>query len=140
MINFYSENNFSFKESEKHQEWIREVIASEEFTCDEIIYIFCDDAYLLKINQQFLNHDTYTDIITFDNSLGKTISAEIYISTERVAENAIEFENKYEEELRRVMIHGVLHCMHIKDATEDDKRKMRQKEDEKLQMFHVEQN
>ncbi|MDN6311043.1 MAG: rRNA maturation RNase YbeY, partial [Psychroflexus sp.] len=119
---------------------IREVIASEEFKCDEISYIFCDDAYLLKINQEFLNHDTYTDIITFDNSMGKTISAEIYISTERVVENAAEFGNKYEEELRRVMIHGVLHCMHIKDTTEEDQRKMRQKEDEKLQMFHVEQN
>lgn len=140
MINFYSENDFSLKEDEKHQDWIKEVIASEEFTCDEISYIFCNDAYLLKINQEFLNHDTYTDIITFDNSMGKSISAEIYISTERVAENAAEFENKYEEELRRVIIHGVLHCMHIKDTTADDQRKMRQKEDEKLQMFHVEQN
>ncbi|MGO2294518.1 MAG: rRNA maturation RNase YbeY [Psychroflexus halocasei] len=140
MIEFYSENNFSLDEKEKHQIWIENVINSESFKLEEITYIFCDDDYLLNINQEFLKHDTLTDIITFDNSFGLSVAAEIYISTERVDENAIKFGNKFTEELRRVMVHGVLHCMKIDDHTDEEKRKMRQKENEKLQMFHVEQN
>lgn len=140
MIDFYNENSFSLEEKEKHQTWIENVIKSEGYKPQEITYIFCNDDYLLKINQEFLNHDTLTDIITFDNSFGQSIAAEIYISTERVDENAVKFDTEFTEELRRVMVHGVLHCMKIDDHTDEEKRIMRQKENEKLQMFHVEQN
>lgn len=140
MIEFYSKNNFSLDKEGKHQAWIKNVIESEAYQLQEITYIFCDDNDLLKINQEFLNHDTYTDIITFDNGFGKSVAAEIYISTERVEENAIKFKTEFNEELRRVMVHGVLHCMKINDHTDEEKRIMRQKENEKMQMFHVEQN
>ena len=104
-----------------------------------INYVFCDDKYLLKINQHFLNHDTYTDIISFDNSMGNELHGDIFISTERVRENAIIFEVSFEEELRRVLVHGVLHLCGYKDKTKEESDLMRSKEDEKLAMFHVEQ-
>ena len=115
------------------------MISSEEKELDEISYIFCDDEYLLDINQRFLDHDTYTDIISFDNSVGKILGGDIFISTERVAENAKVFGVDFSEELRRVMAHGVLHFCKYRDKTEEEKQVMRSKEDEKIGMFHVEQ-
>ncbi|HSI71120.1 MAG TPA: rRNA maturation RNase YbeY [Gillisia sp.] len=138
-INFYSENSFLLEEQEKYAAWIERVIFSEEKKLEEISYIFCDDEYLLKLNKEYLDHDTFTDIITFDYSVGKILQGDIYISTERVEENAREYNVSFEEELRRVIIHGVLHLAGYKDKTEEESSLMRKKEEEKMQLFHVEQ-
>ena len=106
----------------------------------EISYIFCDDEYLLDINQRFLDHDTYTDIISFDDSMGNLLNGDIYISTERVRENAAEFNEDFETELKRVIVHGILHYCGYKDKSEDDAALMRRKESEKIKLFHVEQS
>jgi probable rRNA maturation factor len=138
-INFYSENSFLLEEQEKYAHWIERVIISEGKKLEEISYIFCDDEYLLKLNEEYLDHDTYTDIITFDYSVGKILQGDIYISTERVEENAREYNVSFEEELRRVLIHGILHLAGYKDKTEEESSLMRKKEEEKMQLFHVEQ-
>lgn len=138
-INFYSENDFVFEDRERHTTWIERVIEQEGKKLEEISYIFCDDNYLLELNRDYLDHDTFTDIITFDYSVGKILQGDIYISTERVADNAGEYNVSFEEELRRVMIHGVLHLSGYKDKTDEESRIMREKENEKIEMFHVEQ-
>lgn len=139
-INFYSENDFVLADHRKYEKWIERVIASEEKKLEEISYIFCDDEYLLNLNEEFLKHDTYTDIITFDYSVGKILQGDIYISTERVKENSDEYNVSFEEELRRVIIHGVLHLCGYKDKTKEQSLLMRQKEEEKMELFHVEQS
>lgn len=139
MISFHYEINFEFFSEKSYKYWISKVIASESKELGEINYIFCDDSYLLKINQDYLNHDTYTDIISFDYSKGNILSGDIFISVERVRDNAQDFGVLFDEELRRVMAHGVLHYCGYKDKTEADQKLMRQKENEKIKMFHVEQ-
>ncbi|MDY0089547.1 MAG: rRNA maturation RNase YbeY [Flavobacteriaceae bacterium] len=139
MISFHYEINFEFFSEKSYKYWISKVIASESKELGEINYIFCDDSYLLKINQDYLNHDTYTDIISFDYSKGNILSGDIFISVERVRDNAQDFGVSFDEELRRVMAHGVLHYCGYKDKTEADQKFMRQKENEKIKMFHVEQ-
>ena len=138
-ISFFSENQFELVDEDSYKSWIEKVIASEEKDYDELNYIFCDDDYLLEINQQYLNHDTYTDIITFDNTVGKILQGDIFISTERVAENAEKYVVNFNDELKRVMIHGILHMMKYGDKTQEDTLLMRKKEEEKMKMFHVEQ-
>ncbi|MFD0964649.1 rRNA maturation RNase YbeY [Pseudofulvibacter geojedonensis] len=138
-INFHYENDFSLENESQFTEWIKEVITSEDKKLSEINYIFCDDEYLHKINLEFLNHDTYTDIITFDNCVGNNIQSDIFISTERVADNALEFNVSFMEELKRVMAHGILHLCGYKDKTDQEAQLMRAKENEKINMFHVEQ-
>lgn len=128
MIIFNSENDFTLKNSAKISSWIEEVISSNGFELLEINYVFCNDDYLNKINIEFLQHDTYTDVISFDYSLGKQISGDIYISTERVLDNTEKFKTTFDNELHRVMIHGVLHYMGYKDKTEKEKQVMRNKE------------
>ena len=128
---------FSLNE-ELYSAWINEVALKEECTIEEVNYIFCTDEYLYDLNVKFLNHDTYTDIITFDNSLGKTLVSDIFISLERVKENADEFKVSLSEELHRVMAHGVLHLCGYKDKTDDEASLMRVKEDEAIKLFHVE--
>jgi rRNA maturation RNase YbeY len=137
MISFNYEIDFEIPEETIYTEWISSVILSENKSEGEINYIFCDDDYLIEINQQYLNHDTLTDIISFDYSLGNEIHGDIYISVERVRENAEEFKVSFEEELKRVMIHGVLHYCGYKDKSESDESLMRSKEDEKIKLFHV---
>ena len=132
MITFNSETSFTLKNQKKLVKWIGDVISSEGFQVGEINYIFCDDSYLNKINQEFLNHDTFTDIISFDYTLGKEVGGDIFISIERVLENAEEFNEVFENELHRVMIHGILHFIGYKDKTKKDKTLMRTKEDEKI--------
>ncbi len=139
IINFYSENDFEFQEEKSFDTWIRKVISSEEKQLGEINYIFCDDHYLYKINLKFLEHDTYTDIISFDNSEGDELNGDIFISTDRVTENAKEYNVDFSEELKRVIIHGILHLCGYGDKTESEAALMRQKEDEKIALFHVEQ-
>ena len=132
MITFNSETSFTLKNHKKLVKWIGDVISSEGFQVGEINYIFCNDSYLNKINQEFLNHDTFTDIISFDYTLGKEVGGDIFISTERVLENAEKFNEVFETELHRVMIHGILHFMGYKDKTKKEKTLMRTKEDENI--------
>ncbi len=132
MITFNSETSFTLKNQKKLVKWVGDVISSEGFQVGEINYIFCDDSYLNKINQEFLNHDTFTDIISFDYTLGKEVGGDIFISIERVLENAEKFNEVFETELHRVMIHGILHFMGYKDKTKKEKTLMRTKEDENI--------
>ena len=132
MITFNSETSFTLNNQKKLVKWIGDVISSEGFQVAEINYIFCDDSYLNKINQEFLNHDAFTDIISFDYTLGKEVGGDIFISIERVLENAEKFNEVFENELHRVMIHGILHFIGYKDKTKKDKTLMRTKEDEKI--------
>ena len=132
MITFNSETSFTLNNQNKLVKWIGDVVSSEGFQVGEINYIFCDDSYLNKINQEFLNHDTFTDIISFDYTLGKEVGGDIFISIERVLENAEKFNEVFETELHRVMIHGILHFMGYKDKTKKEKTLMRTKEDENI--------
>jgi probable rRNA maturation factor len=138
MIDFNYENEYSLDNEEAIVNWLSAVILSEGKKEGEINYIFCDDEYLHKINLEYLNHDTLTDIISFDYTMGNQISGDIFISVERVQDNATDFKVSFEEELRRVMVHGVLHYCGYKDKGEEEELLMRSKENEKLALFHVE--
>jgi len=127
-IYLHSECDFEAGSVSNLEPWIKTVITKENKTLGEINYIFCTDEYLLEKNQTFLNHNTYTDIITFDYSEEKQISGDIFISIERVKENARKFAVEFETELKRVMIHGVLHLIGYKDKSEDEQKLMREKE------------
>ncbi|WP_075343303.1 rRNA maturation RNase YbeY [Tenacibaculum agarivorans] len=137
MIAFNYETPFSLSDEQKTSDWIKDCITKEEFELGEINYIFCDDDYLHKINVEFLQHDTLTDIISFDYSLGKLVNGDIFISVDRVKENAQEFNVPIEEELHRVIIHGVLHYMGYKDKTDDEKQMMRDKENTCLKTLNL---
>ena len=138
MINFNYETDFKLEREEAYQEWLSAVILSENKKEGEINYIFCDDEYLLKINVEYLNHDTLTDIISFDYSVGNELHGDIYISVERVADNAVDYGVSFDEELKRVLVHGVLHYCGYKDKTDEDSQNMRIREDQKIRLFHVE--
>lgn len=139
MISFNYETDFELQDEARYEAWITEVIESEDKTEGEINYIFCDDEYLLQKNIEFLDHDTLTDIISFDYTMGSLISGDVFISVERVRENAAEYGVVFDEELRRVMAHGILHYCGYGDKTEKDSQLMRTKEEEKMKLFHVEQ-
>lgn len=129
MISFNYETDFELPYEQEFTTWISKVIKSESHKEGEINYIFCDDSYLLAINVKYLNHDTLTDIISFDYSIGKELHGDIYISVERVRDNAKDFEVQFIEELKRVMVHGILHYCGYKDKSKEDKSVMRSKED-----------
>lgn len=136
MLTFNYETNFKLPTSEtEFEQWIRKIIASENKEMGDINYIFCDDAYLHQINVQYLNHDTLTDIISFDYSEENFLSGDIFISVERVKDNASDFKVPFETELLRVMAHGVLHFCGYKDKTAADSQLMRQKEEGKMNLF-----
>ena len=118
-------------------QFIDSVFAANGIAKNSLQYIFCSDAYLLEINQQFLNHDTYTDIVTFDQSedRNKKVEGEIYVSVDRIRENAAKFKTSYERELHRVIFHGCLHLCGYKDKKKAEAELMRQKEDECLQGY-----
>ncbi|MFA9192443.1 rRNA maturation RNase YbeY [Flavobacterium sp. FZUC8N2.13] len=139
MINFNYESDFNLVNEEAIAAWLSAVIVSEKKKEGEINYIFCDDDYLHKINLEYLNHDTLTDIISFDYTVGNELNGDVFVSIERVEDNAKDFEVPFEEELKRVLVHGVLHYCGYKDKDEESERIMRLKEDEKIAMFHVEQ-
>jgi rRNA maturation RNase YbeY len=132
MIAFNFETNFEFLQQEKIATWILSCIEEEGFSLGEVNYIFCDDAYLHQLNVEFLKHDTFTDIISFDTTLGKEVGGDIFISIARVKENSKTFKVAFEEELHRVMIHGVLHYLGYKDKTADEQAQMTAKENECL--------
>lgn len=124
-----------FKPSLKHKIWLQQVIRKEGKVTGDISYIFCDDTFMIEQNNAFLKHDTYTDIITFDECVGNVISGSILISSDRVAENASKFGKTFENELLRVVVHGTLHLCGYKDKSEKEAKLMRQKEDESLAML-----
>ena len=139
MINFNYESEFTLENEEAIAAWLSAVIVSENKNEGEINYIFCDDEYLHKINVEYLDHDTLTDVISFDYTMGNEISGDVFISVERVLDNSKDYSTTFDEELRRVLVHGVLHYCGYKDKSEADEVLMRNKEEEKLVMFHVEQ-
>ncbi len=139
MIDFNYECDFTLENEEAISAWLSAVIVSENKNEGEINYIFCDDEYLHKINMEYLNHDTLTDIISFDYTVGNELNGDIFISVDRVQDNANDFNVSFDEELKRVIVHGVLHYCGYKDKDEESEQLMRAKEDEKIAMFHVEQ-
>lgn len=136
MITFNYETDFILKEEAAVEKWLHAVILSYNCEEGEVNIIFCDDAYLHKLNVEFLQHDTLTDIISFDNSLGKLINGDIYISTERVADNAKDYKVSFLEELQRVMVHGVLHYIGFKDKTTEDQKEMTRQENKSLLLLN----
>ncbi len=139
MIEYHYELPFDLLDEGGHTEWITRVVLDEGNKIVRLSYVFCDDNYLLKLNQEFLDHNTLTDILTFPYSDEEGMKGEIFISVERVQDNAKALNIPFDDELKRVMIHGVLHLLGYTDRTAQDKRKMRAKEEEKIKMFHVEQ-
>jgi len=130
-IQFFEEDiSYKLKNKTQVRQWLTDTIIAEGYKLKELTYVFCSDAYLLQINQQYLDHDTYTDIITFDNSEEDLIIVgDIFISIERIRENALKFEVPETTELHRVMVHGALHLLGYKDKGDTHKKKMTQKED-----------
>ena len=139
MIDFHYELDFKLDNATKYSDWITRIIEIEEGSIGQLDYVFCNDSYLLNINQQYLKHDTFTDIITFDYSQGGQVTGDIFISIDRVRENAKEFVVDFNEELRRVMAHGILHLLGYKDKSVSESIEMRKREDEAMRLFHVEQ-
>ena len=140
MINFNYETSFELGDEELYSRWVSSIIDTESKVEGTINYIFCDDSYLLKINEEYLKHDTFTDIISFDYSIGKELHGDIFISVERVRENAVDYRVDFTEELNRVMAHGILHYCGYNDKNKEDELVMRIKEEEKMSMFHVKHN
>ena len=128
MITFNFQYPFRFVKRTLYRLWIREMVQSKSKKIGDVNYIFCDDEYLLSINQQYLQHDTYTDIITFDYCEGDVLNGDIFISIERVRENAQKFEVSFQEELVRVMAHGILHLCDYKDKKKSEAEEMRKQE------------
>ena len=132
---FYEDVDFHFTTIRKTKTWLKEVVKAENRALGELNYIFCSDGFLANVNLQYLHHNTLTDIITFDTSedVG-CIEGEIFISIDRVKENALNFKASFEDELHRVMVHGVLHLVGYSDKTSQQKRIMRKKEDAYLSL------
>ena len=136
-ISFHYETDFLLENTESFIRWIKNVILEENKELGEVNYIFCDDKYLMGKNIKYLNHDTLTDIITFNYCEGDMISSDIMISVERVMENSSIFENSFSEELNRVMIHGILHLIGYNDKTDGEKEIIRKKEDYYVNKFVI---
>lgn len=129
MISYCTEDtNFNFKYRRINNKWLKMVAESEIRKLGDISIIFCSDNYILDINMKYLQHDYFTDIITFDYCEGKTLSGDLFISIDSVRENAVEYGTDFADELNRVMVHGILHLIGYDDHTEDDQLVMRSKE------------
>jgi len=137
MIDFNYTTDFRLENEAIISDWIRGVIEELGFEVGDIMYHFCDDEALYKLNVEFLDHDTYTDIISFDYTMGKQIHGEIYISVDRVTENAQTYSQSFENEMYRVMIHGILHYCGFKDESDSEREEMRAKEDWALSRLTV---
>lgn len=135
MIDFNFETDFELTNQDQIQKWVSEIVTDEGYELGDILYIFCDDEFLHKLNVEYLDHDTLTDILSFDYCLGKQVNGEIYISVERVADNAKDFNTKFEDELHRVIIHGILHFCGYKDKSSTEESTMRIEEDQALARF-----
>ncbi len=137
-IQFFTEEPLVFRlnNAEIYKKWLNQIVQKHKFEIEQLNYIFCTDEYLHKINVEYLNHDTLTDIITFDNSdTENVLESDIFISIERVEENAKERNLSFELELKRVLAHGVLHLLGFKDKTKEEAEKMRAKEDWAIEIF-----
>lgn len=136
IIKYFSEDiSFKISKPRKTARWIKNVVSSEKAKIDQLIFIFCSDAFLFDLNVRFLNHNTLTDVITFNLSeIRNTINGEIYISVERVRENANNLKVEFLDELNRVMVHGVLHLLGYSDKKSREKKQMREKEDSYLSL------
>lgn len=139
MIEFHYQKVEAIESEVLFSLWLDKVAQSEGFTVGDLTYIFCNDDYLLELNKTYLKHDTLTDIITFDYVSGTVVSGDIFISVERLLENAEAFNDTFKNERLRVMAHGLLHLMGFNDKSAEDQVIMRKKENEKIKMFHVEQ-
>ena len=135
MIQFNYETDFLLDNEDRLAKWISQAIISEGFKEGDLNYVFCNDDYLYNLNVEFLKHDTLTDIISFDYSFGKVIQGDIFISVDRVMDNANDFAVPFVEELHRVMIHGILHFCGHKDKSDDEERSMRNRENYYLNLF-----
>ena len=135
-IQFSFQTNYPLKSRTKIKQWIKQVIEAKGKKTGNITYIFCDDEYLLEVNKQYLQHDYYTDVITLDYVENDLISGDIFISTDRVRENALAFGSSETEELHRVIIHGALHLLGLKDKNEKEASQMRQAENEALKLLN----
>lgn len=136
-IHFYTEDTtFKLRNSHSIKNWLKTVVSAENYRLNSLTYIFCSDNYLLGINQTYLNHDEYTDVVTFDESEDSTcIEGEIYISVDRVAENAQLLNQAFEHELHRVMVHGLLHLLGYDDLSDETEAQMRLEEDKRLALY-----
>lgn len=137
MIQFFFESIEPTSIDQAIGHWLKQVISNERKKVGNINYILCDDDYLLKINQDYLQHDYYTDIITFDYVKGSTINGDIFVSLSRISDNASTLSKSYDEEFRRVLVHGVLHLCGYKDKTEQEASEMRNKEDKYLNLWLI---
>ncbi|WP_375238462.1 rRNA maturation RNase YbeY [Aurantibacter sp.] len=135
MINYNYETEFNLENELLLTDWINQVVKNHNCNIQEVNYIFVDDEYQHKLNLKFLNHDTLTDIISFDYSIGNNLQGDIYISIERVIDNAKDFKVSFLDELHRVLIHGILHYCGFKDKTDQDAKIMRSMEDEALKIL-----
>lgn len=135
MIQFFFEDIDPIEINTKTNEWLQKLIIHEEKKVGKITYVFMSDDGLLKVNRDFLKHDYYTDIITFDYVKGKTISADIFVSLPRISDNALSHSKDFNSELHRVLAHGLLHLCGYKDKTDEEKTEMRNKEDFYLTIF-----
>jgi len=129
MVNYFYEETSNIEDEEKKSIWIESIVTNENKKLGDINYIFCNDDYLLNINKEYLDHDYYTDIITFDYCDGDYISGDIFISLQRVLDNVHIHKTEYKEELNRVIAHGILHLCGYKDKTQEEEKNMRNKED-----------
>jgi probable rRNA maturation factor len=138
LISFYTEStNYTLKDKNKIRSWIASAIKKEKKKLGPVNFIICSDKYLLKLNNEYLEHDYYTDIITFDNSdIKNTISGDIFISIDRVRDNAKTFSKSLKNELHRVIIHGILHLIGYNDKSPQQKKIMTSKEDYYLSLLH----
>ncbi len=139
MIDFVYETDYKIVGSKKYTDWLKAVVISENKVPGNLCFVLSTDGKVLEINEKYLGHTDFTDVITFDYTMGNDIHGDIFISMDRIRENAEKYQVLVEEELRRVMAHGVLHLMGYSDKTEAGKSEMTRKENEKLKMFHVEQ-
>jgi probable rRNA maturation factor len=140
MIFYNTETSFTLKDESMVTGWLTSCIEEEEKKQGEVHYIFCDDEYLSGLNLKYLKHNTLTDVISFDYTMGRLISGDIFISIDRVKENSREFNVRFYDELHRVMVHGLLHFCGYKDKTNKEKGLMRSKEDYYLSLRSFNEN
>jgi|TARA_B100001093_G_scaffold46123_1_gene39209 rRNA maturation RNase YbeY len=138
-IEFVYNIDFILPNENKYSSWLTDVASSEGFSLKKLVYAFFNDEDLKDLNIKHLNHNFYTDVLSFDDSLGKEISGNIAISIERVKENAKRYSPSFDNELKRVMVHGLLHLIGYNDSTPDEVNLIRAKEEKMLRLFHVKQ-
>lgn len=137
MIHYHYQTDFKLGEEDKYTDWILKSVSAAGRKVSGLDYIFCDDEALLEMNRTYLGHDYYTDILTFDYGTPTGLKGDLFLSVDRIRDNAAQLGVAFEEEVRRVMIHGVLHLMGYTDHSEEEKAGMRAREEECLELFHV---